>query len=73
MLLNLVLKVGYLHYSMALEQINILLVDPCLGFIYVHLLAGELETLAPSWAFSNLPTHLISTPTWERSMVLDKT
>jgi len=73
MLKSLVLKVAYLHYSMVLEQIIILLVNPSLGFIYAPLLATELEILAPSWAFSDVSTHLMFTPTWKGSMVLDKT
>jgi hypothetical protein len=73
MLLSLVLKVAYPHYSVVLEQIIILLVDLGLGYIYVPLVAVELEILAPSWACSNVPTHLISIPTWERCMVLNKT
>jgi hypothetical protein len=34
------------------------------------LLVVELEILAPSWAISNVPTHLMSTLTWERFVVL---
>jgi hypothetical protein len=62
-----------LHYFMVLEQIIILLVDMGLSFIYAPLLAAELEILVPSWAFFNVPTHLMFTRAWERSMVLDKT
>jgi hypothetical protein len=48
---------------MAMEQIVVLLVDPCQNLVFALLLTIELETLAPSWAISNAPTHLISTPT----------
>jgi hypothetical protein len=48
-------------------------VDPSQNLIYVPLLTIELETLAPSWAISNAPTHLISIPAWERYVVLDQT
>jgi hypothetical protein len=58
---------------MVLEKIVVLLVDPSLGHIFSPLLVAKLEIQAPSWAISNVHAHLISTPTWERSMVLDQT
>jgi hypothetical protein len=73
MLQNLVLKVAYLHYSMVMEQITVLLVDPDQNLIFAPVLIIELETLAPFWAISNAPTHLISIIAKERSVVLDQT
>jgi len=35
------------------------------------MLAAKLETMAPSWAIFDFPTHLISTPAWEKLVVLD--
>jgi hypothetical protein len=70
MLQNLVLKVAHLHYSMVMEQIVILLVDPNQNPIFVPLLAVKLKILAP-WAISHVPAHLISSPTWEKLVVLD--
>ncbi len=69
LLQNLVLKVAYLHCSVVLEQIVELLVD--LGQTHVYnLLVVDLETLALFWAIFNAPAHLISTPIWERLVVL---
>jgi len=56
-----------------LEQIVVLLVDLSLGLIYVLVLLTKLEIMAPSWAISGAPTHLIFAPTWERCVVLDQT
>jgi hypothetical protein len=72
MLQILVLKVAYLHYSVVMQQIVKLLVDPSQNHVYVLLLAIELETLVLSWAIFNAPTHLIFVPTWERLVVLDQ-
>ncbi len=46
---NLVLKGSYLHYSMVLEQIVELLVDPSLNPIFATLLACEFELSALAW------------------------
>jgi hypothetical protein len=73
LLQNLVLKVTYLHYYVVLQHIIILLVDLNLGPISTPLLVVEIEILAPSWAIFGAPTHLISTPTWERCLVFDQT
>jgi len=43
------------------------------SLVFVLLLLIELEILALSWAISNAPAHLISTPAWERPMLLDQT
>jgi len=58
---------------MVLDQIVVLLVDLGPGPTFALLMPTKLEILAPSWAISSILAHLISTPTWERSMVLDKT
>jgi hypothetical protein len=42
---NLVLKASYLHYSMAIGQIVVFLVDPSQNLVYILLLIVELETL----------------------------
>jgi hypothetical protein len=47
MLQNLVLKVTYLHYSMALEQIVVLLMDLGPNLVSVLVLPVKLEILAP--------------------------
>jgi len=41
--------------------------------ISTPLLPAEFKILAPSWAISGAPAHLISPPTWEKYVVLDKT
>jgi hypothetical protein len=41
----------YLHYSIVLEQIVVLLVDPSLDPTCVPLLTIGLDILAPAWAF----------------------
>jgi hypothetical protein len=71
MLQNLVLKVGYLHYFVVLEQIVVLLVDLGPSLISTPLMVAKLEILIPSWAISNALAHLISTFAWERFVVLD--
>jgi hypothetical protein len=38
--------------------------------VYVLLLVVELENLAFLWAIFNALAHLISTPTWERLVIL---
>jgi hypothetical protein len=68
---NLVFKVANLHYYLAFEQIVALMVDLILGCIFALLLPVKFEILAPSWAISGAPTHLISSLALERSMVLD--
>jgi hypothetical protein len=70
MLRNLVLKVTYLHCYVVLEQSVELLEDPSPNLVYVALLAHELEILAPFWAISNVPTHIISTFAWEKFVLL---
>jgi hypothetical protein len=72
MLQNLVLKATYLHYSMVMEQIVVLIVDPGQNPIYVPLLIVEFETLTPSWAIFDAPTHLTSVHAWEKLVVLDQ-
>jgi hypothetical protein len=72
MLQNLVLKVAYLHYSMVLEQIVVLLVDLGLGPISTPFPLARLQILAPSWAIFGVFTHLISTFAWGRYVVLDQ-
>jgi hypothetical protein len=54
-----------------MEQIVILLVDPCQNPISVPLLITKLETLAPSWSIFDTPTHLTFAPAWEKWVVLD--
>jgi hypothetical protein len=44
-----------------MEQIVVLLMDPSQNLVFIPLLIVELETLVPSWAISNVPTHLTST------------
>jgi hypothetical protein len=56
-----------------LEQIIVLLVDPSPSLVLAPLLPIELEILAPFYTISGALAHLISAPTWERSMVLDQT
>jgi len=56
-----------------LEQIIVLLVDLGLDFVFDPQLVVELQIMAPFWAISHAPTHLIFAPTWERSMVLYQT
>jgi hypothetical protein len=63
MLQNVVLKVTYLHYSLVLEHIVVLLVDLGPNFVSTPLLSIQLEILAPSWAILDAPTHLIFVPT----------
>ncbi len=70
MLQNLVLKTTYLPYSMVMEHIVVLLVDPCQNHVSITLLAIELETLGP-WAIFDALAYLISTHAWERLVVLD--
>jgi hypothetical protein len=45
--------------------------DPGQNPISVFLLAIEFETLAPFWAISDAPTHMISIPTWRTLVVFD--
>jgi len=54
-----------------MERIIVLLVDPSQNLVSIPLLTVKLETLALSWAISDVPTHLISTRTWEKLVVLD--
>jgi hypothetical protein len=56
-----------------LEQIVVPSVDLGPNLMSFPLLAIELETLAPSWAISDVPAHLISTHAWEKSTVLHQT
>ncbi len=46
-----------------------LLVDPSQNLVSTLVLIVELETLAPSWAISNAPTHMISALAWEKWVV----
>ncbi len=71
LLQNLVLKVAYLHYSMVLEHIVVLLVDLGLGIIFTLMLAIEFEIMAPSWANSIIFSLLIFVHAWEKYEVLD--
>jgi len=48
-------------------------VDPGPRPIFVPLLPDELEILVPFETISDALAHLISTPAWDRSMVLDYT
>jgi hypothetical protein len=48
--------------SIVLEQIVILLVDPCLDHVFTPLLASRLEILALAWALSSVFAHLIFAP-----------
>jgi hypothetical protein len=52
-----------------MEQIVVLLVDFGQNPIFAPLLTFELETLAPSWAISNVLAHLTSTLAWEKWVV----
>jgi hypothetical protein len=54
---------------MVMEQIIVLLVDHGQNLVSVLLLTIDIETLAPSWAISNIPTHLTSVPAWEKWVV----
>jgi hypothetical protein len=54
-----------------MEQIVVLLVDPCQNPISVPLLITKLETLTPSWSIFDTPTHLTFAPAWEKWVVLD--
>jgi hypothetical protein len=67
----LVLKATYLDYSVVMEQIVVVLVDFGQNLVSTPLLTIELETLAPSWAIFDVPTHLTFAPTWEKWVVLD--
>jgi hypothetical protein len=66
MLQNLVLKETYLHFSVVMEYIIVLLVDPSQNHVFVLLRTIELETLAPSWAISIAPIHSNSAPSWKK-------
>jgi hypothetical protein len=48
LLQNLVLKATYFHYSVVMEQIARLLVDPGQNLLFAPLLTIILETMAPS-------------------------
>ncbi len=50
----------------------VLLVDPGQNLVFAPMLVVELETLAHSSAISNAPAHVISTPTWEKLVVLNQ-
>jgi hypothetical protein len=52
-----------------MEQIVVLLVDFGQNPIFVPLLTFELETLAPSWAIFDTPTHLTFGLAWEKLVV----
>ncbi len=58
---------------MALEQIVVLLMDLGPNLVSVLVLLVKLEILVPFQATFGALTLLISTLTWERSMVLDQT
>jgi len=60
---NLVLKAAYLHSSVVMEQIIVLLVNHNQNPTSAPLLNVEVETLTPSWAFFDAPAHRTSTPT----------
>jgi hypothetical protein len=60
---NLVLKATYLHYSMVMKQIVVLIMDHGQNLIFAPLLTIELETLAFSWAIFDVLTPLTSDPT----------
>jgi hypothetical protein len=53
-----------------MEHIVVLLVDPSQKHVFAPLLVVEVETLAPSWASSNVLAHMISIPTWEKLLGL---
>jgi hypothetical protein len=57
---------------MVMEDIFVLLVDFGQNPLSALLLIIELKTLAPSWAISNTPTHLIFALAWEKLVVLDQ-
>jgi hypothetical protein len=57
---------------MAMEQIIVYLMDLSQNLISTRLLTIELETLAPSQAIFDAPTHLTSTLAWEKWVVLDQ-
>jgi len=40
--------------------------------IFAPLLNAKFETLAPSWAISNVPAHLIFVHAWEKLVVLNQ-
>jgi hypothetical protein len=61
---NLVLKATYLHYSIVMKQIIVLLVDPSQNFNFFPLLTIKLETLAPSWAIFDALASI-----WEKWVV----
>jgi hypothetical protein len=62
------LKVTYLHYFVALEQIIALLVDLVPDHVSILLFLARLEIMAPSWAISGGPAHLISSLALKKSM-----
>ncbi len=53
-----------------MEHIVVLQVDPSQNHVFVPLLVVEVETLAPSWAISNVLAHLIFAPTWGKLLGL---
>jgi hypothetical protein len=55
-----------------MEQIIVLLVDLGQNLVSTPLLVAKLETPTPFWAIFNALAHLITTPTWERLVVLDQ-
>jgi hypothetical protein len=59
---NLVLKAAYLHYSMVMKQIVVLLMDHGQNLISTPLLTIELETLTPSWAIFDALAPLTFAP-----------
>jgi hypothetical protein len=64
MLQNLALKATYLHFSMVMEDIVVLLVDSGPNLTFVLMLTSKLKILAPSWAIFDAPIHLTSPPAW---------
>jgi hypothetical protein len=61
----------YLNYFVVMEQIVVLLVDFNQNLVYAPMLTVQLETLTPSWAIFDGPTHLTFAPTWEKWVVSD--
>ncbi len=57
---------------MVMEHIVVLLVDTCQNHVFIPLLTIELETLVPSWAIFDTPTHLTYVHAWEKWVVSDQ-
>jgi hypothetical protein len=54
-----------------MEQNVVLLVDHGQNPTSTPLLTSKVETLTPFWAIFDTPTHLTSTPAWEKWVVSD--